>query len=121
MDFRRGAFRVASRAGGVECVQTIYAHRGQPHLLISEFRCDNSKGTAAATATIDQGRCNPLSLVDDYIYETLCPQRNASQHGYVRGTEPSGLPGVTCTLSTSEFARNLPLPAISLDVPTVSL
>eukprot|EP01046_Picozoa_sp_COSAG06_P015202 COSAG06_NODE_966_length_11290_cov_4.010097_10_plen_364_part_00 len=73
MDFRNGAYRVASQAGDVNCVQTIYAHRAQPHLLISEFRCENN-GETETTVTIDEGRCNPLKPVDLYIYETLCPQ-----------------------------------------------
>ena len=94
MDFRRAAYRVASKAGDVECVQSIYAHRSRPHLLISEFECEN-KGAADATVTVDQGRCNPLSLVDDYIYETLCPRTNGSQHGYVREARPSGM-AVSC-------------------------
>ena len=83
MDFRNGAYRVASQAGDsdVNCVQTIYAHRAQPHLLISEFRCENS-GEGETTVTIDEGRCNPLKPVDLYIYETLCPQP-------VRNTLPS--------------------------------
>ena len=50
MDFRRAAYRVASKAGDVECVQSIYAHRSRPHLLISEFVCEN-KGAADATVT----------------------------------------------------------------------
>ena len=94
MDFRRAAYRVASKAGDVECVQSIYAHRSRPHLLISEFECEN-KGAADVTVTVDQGRCNPLSLVDDYIYETLCPRTNGSQHGYVREARPSGM-AVSC-------------------------
>jgi len=113
MDFRRAAYRVASKAGDVECVQSIYAHRSRPHLLISEFECEN-KGAADATVTVDQGRCNPLSLVDDYIYETLCPRTNGSQHGYVREARPSGMAGVACSLSTMAGAET---PSVA--VPTL--
>eukprot|EP01052_Picozoa_sp_SAG31_P048497 SAG31_NODE_10174_length_1175_cov_1.132900_1_plen_344_part_00 len=103
MDFRRSAYRVASKAADVECVQNLFAHRSKPHLLVSEFACKNT-GSMEQTVTIEQGRCNPLSLLDDYIYDTLCPRTNASDnhYGYIRETQPSGLPGVTCTLSTMD-------------------
>ena len=54
----------------------------------------NAVGTPKVIVTINQGRCNPLNVVDDYIYEHLCPQ-NFSNHGYVRDEKESGVPGVT--------------------------
>ena len=69
MDFSRGAYRVASRAGSTECVQSIYAHRGKPHLIVSEFECVNKGGTASRIM-FDQGRCNPNNKRDAYIYDT---------------------------------------------------
>lgn len=113
MDFQRAAYRVASKAGKVECVQNTFAHRSKQNLLVSEFVCKNN-GDAAQTITIQQGRCNPLDLVDDYIYDTLCPRRNASRHGYVRQDRPSGMAGVTCTLSIMGAAET---PGIA--VPTL--
>jgi hypothetical protein len=103
MDFRRAAYKVASRAEGVECVQTIYAHRSKPHLLIADFDCTNH-GIKAATVTIDQGRCNPSNTVDDYIYSsTLCPQTGA-RNGYDRQRK-AGLSGVICSLSTATHSE----------------
>ena len=115
MDLRRGAYRVASRAAGVECVQNVFAHRKRQHLLISEFECTN-KGKAAATITIQEGQCNPLSVIDDWIYATLCPTApNGSKHGYHRTSQqqPSGsaVGAVSCSLSAmaaSELPGDIP-------------
>ena len=73
MDFRRGAYRVAAKAADVECVQNLFAHRSQPHLLVSEFVCEN-KGSVAETVTIEQGRCNPLSLVPNPVNAYVAPR-----------------------------------------------
>jgi hypothetical protein len=65
---------------------------------------------AAANVVVQEGRCNPLSLVDDYIYSTLCPAPTAKKHGYVRAPSPSP-PDASCSVSTmshGETAQTLP-------------
>ena len=51
---------------------------------------------------IDAGHCKPLSVLDDYLYETLCPRPNSSAHGYRRQDQGKTrtMRGVSCSLST---------------------
>jgi hypothetical protein len=99
-DLARGAYRVASAAKAVHCVQTTFAHRSRPHLIISEFECTN-EGESVERVIVDAGRCEPTNVDKMYIYKTLCPTSTVSNHGYSRQSRPSDLAGVSCSISTA--------------------
>lgn len=63
MDLRRGAFLRASstKDGSIRCVQTTYAHRSRKHLLITEFRCSNSRSSPVELILSEPGP-NPIAV-----------------------------------------------------------
>lgn len=69
------------------CVQRLYAHRGLPHVLVLDIRCDNTLGTTAANVTM-VGLAQPSA---DVISTATAPPRPLP---------PGALP-VACSLLTA--------------------
>ena len=83
MDLGRASYRRASATKDrtVECVQTTYCHRAEKHILITEFRCQNSGAAAAAVVLAEPGP-HPIAA----------PTAELSNQSV-----PSGMAGVHCS------------------------
>jgi len=62
-DLAKSAFYVASRAGSTTCLQRTYAHRGQMHLLNTDFTCTNA-GTAVSHISLSEPGPSTMPLRD---------------------------------------------------------
>jgi hypothetical protein len=77
LDTSRHCYLVASSPPDGQpgsCVQTTYAHRSRPHVVVSEFECTNPPGaTRPMSAVIAMKSCNA-----SWVYASLCPASEAA-------------------------------------------
>jgi hypothetical protein len=89
-DLGRSAYYLVHRVGAITCLQRTYAHRGQMHLLNTEFECTN---TGAAAVIVELSEPGP----------SMMPLRGggmakAAPMGEVQSNAvDSAMPGVTCS------------------------